>query len=75
MANYNIKDYFCNKTEKEILYAALQKLYEKKISQLEKEYPDVNFGDIGLDDLYELDDYDNILENIDNILAFLDDLE
>lgn len=46
----------------------LLELRNKRIKELEEKYPDLDFEELELDELYELDDYDCLIEGIDIVV-------
>ena len=46
----------------------LLSLRNDRIKQLEEKYPDVDFEELELEDLYEMDDYDCLIEGIDIVV-------
>ena len=75
MTPEKVSEIFPAKPDKEILYGLLNHIYEKHIEHLKKDNPDADFDDMLLDDLYDLDDYSGLLQDIDGVLAWLDELE
>lgn len=46
----------------------LLELRAKRVKQLEEKYPDVDFEELELEDLYEMDDYDCLIQGIDIVV-------
>ncbi len=46
----------------------LLELRAKRVKQLEEKYPDIDIENLELDDLYELDDYDCLIQGIDIVV-------
>ena len=52
----------------------LTKLAGERLKELDEEYPDVGVYDLDAEDLYELDDYDRLIEGIDLVQTCLSEM-
>lgn len=56
------------------LYNLLSELKDQRLRELDAEYPEKNIHDMSEEELYELDDYDCLVEHVDAIMSILEQM-
>ena len=63
------------KIELKQLNDLLTKLAGERLKELDEEYPDEQVYDLDAEELYELDDYDRLLEGIDIVQTCISEMK
>lgn len=56
------------------LYNLLSELKDQRLKELDEEHPEDNVYDMSDEELYDLDDYDCLIEHIDAIKTILEQM-
>ena len=56
------------------LYDLLGELKDQRLKELDEEHPEENVYDMSEEELYDLDDYDCLIEHIDAIKSILEQM-
>lgn len=56
------------------LYNLLDELRHQRLKELDTEYPEKNIHDMSEEEIYELDDYDCLVEHVDAIMSILEQM-
>ena len=56
------------------LYNLLSELKEQRLRELDEEHPEEDVYDMSAEELYDLDDYDSLIEHIDAIKSILEQM-
>lgn len=56
------------------LYDLLSELKEQRLKELDEEHPEENVYSMSEEELYDLDDYDCLIEHIDAIKSILEQM-
>lgn len=56
------------------LYDLLSELKDQRLKELDKEHPEENVYDMSDEELYDLDDYDCLIEHIDAVKSILEQM-
>ena len=56
------------------LYNLLNELKDQRLKELDEEHPEENVYSMSEEELYELDDYDCLVEHIDAIMSILEQM-
>lgn len=63
------------KTELKTLYELLMKLHGERMSELDGEFPEEDVYNMDPEELYELDDYDRLIEGLDIVIGCIVDMK
>lgn len=63
------------KTELKTLYELLMKLHGERMSELDTEFPEEDVYNMDPEELYELDDYDRLIEGLDIVIGCIVDMK
>ena len=56
------------------LYNLLSELKDQRLKELDEEYPEDNVYSMSEEELYDLDDYDCLIEHVDAIKSILEQM-